>query len=267
MLVLFFCVCLAVPCGLSAQDYRSESLSVSHGDANSAVFITVGGVQIDFAGTASSQQTKPKSGKGSRSRSQSWRYVGPGFSMHIGFNNFTTPDYSAYPADERYFLDITGKSISFSLMAFGVGVESGRRRNRRFFTGLAMKWDNYVFSGITLGKGDDGMIHPVPIDEGYKKSKLTTFAIHVPLAFGFKLGPMRMETGVYGDMIVKSFTKYNRPKHKTHGAFGVRMFQPGVMFSLGVKNLSFYANYSIMPFFKDGVGPKTHVYTLGIKVF
>ncbi len=135
-----------------------------------------------------------------------------------------------------------------------------------FGAGLRSRWDNYVFAdNMTIVREGDN-IYPVILDKEYKKSKLGTFSIDVPVVFDFKIARVAtLSTGVYGGVMLGDHTKYKFPKHKDRGDFATNFWQAGAMVRLKFKRLpDIFANYSFVPLFKNGAGPRVQPYTIGI---
>lgn len=189
-------------------------------------------------------------------------------SLQLGFNMLTAPDYSGYTADEGDFLELNnGKSIHFSFNLIGLHVPLVRFENRSklsFLASLGLKWSNYTFSNdITLEK-IGGRLHPRDIDGRYKKSKLTTFALSVPVELKYESrSKFKASVGGYVDFTTRQFTKYKKPKHKNVGDYGVNFMQFGVIAKVGYRQFYLFGSYGLTPLFKDWKGPRTNPFTVG----
>lgn len=264
---------ILAPAIVRAQSYTSYTTEVkdvvisNNKDNSGTMSMSFGGVKIEFGNESVATAKKTTEIKATETQNNISIYCSP-TSMYIGINNFISPNYSAYPEGEKHFLDLASKSVSFAYMPLGIKLEMGKNNNVKFDIGIGLKWDNYTFNDLTLRKGDDGMVHPVAIDPDYEKSKLTTFSFHVPVTLKQKIGPVRIEAGAYCDFITNSFTKYKNPKHKESGGYGIAPVQPGLTFAVGYKDgFALYGNMGLAPFFRNGEGPRTKTYTIGIKLF
>lgn len=222
--------------------------------------LSVGGLMVDF------ENRKEENRKGNERR--------PSFNIGspaIGFIGLTAPDYSMYPAGTgRFLLLDNARSISVSIDAGVFSLPLGRADKTRLITGLRLKWDNYAFrERLTLEK-QDGMIFPVeiPAERGrFKKSKLTTFSLNVPVALHVKINRIiYLEGGMYADLVLRQHTKVKFPKEWTVANFGVNFFQFGLGGEIGIRKVgSIYFRHGITPLFENGSGPKTRPFSVGIR--
>ena len=191
----------------------------------------------------------------------------------IGFIGLTTPDYSIYPAETGKFLRLDNvKSISLAFDAAVVNLPLDRRNVVGLRGGLRFKWDNYAFSGRNRLIVSDGMIQPQATPEerrDYKKSKLTTFSVNMPLTLRVQITRnLAISGGVYGDLVLRQHTKVKFPKEKSKGDFGVNFFQYGLIGQIGLrKSVSVYFQYGLTPLFESGAGPKTYPFSVGVNLF
>ena len=187
--------------------------------------------------------------------------------FQLGFTGLTKPDYSMYGDDMWKFLDLNnGKSISF---AFEASVNFALSYSNRTWisVGIRPRWNNYVFSEKMTIVKHEGMINPIMLDEmkRFKKSKLSTFSLDVPVLFEFR--PARrlsITAGGYVGMTLGDHTKVKFRKDKDKGDFGMNFLNAGLIVRLQYRNIGIFADYSLTPLFKDEVGPKTQPFTIGI---
>ncbi len=161
-----------------------------------------------------------------------------------------------------------GKSINISV---------DFRRNRAlnpaktvwFSMGLRARHNNYVFRDeMTLGHENENIV-AVPLEHNrrFKKSKLLTGSLDVPVAFRFRIArAIRLETGVYGGITVGDRTKIKFPKEKDRGDWRTNFWQAGATVRLRVKPLPFgvFGTYSFTPLFENGAGPRVNPFTIGL---
>lgn len=284
-----FAVLAAFPTGARAQaviDQKGNTLEVKssegkevitilHDEAEEGFSLKIGGFNINLQ--AKPEELPPtqyialdvftsRERVVARQRRLPWIDVG---NFQIGFIGLNEPDYSMYSPETPAFLDLNhGRSVSF---AFEVTANFPLDYRGRVWLsgGLRPRWDNYSFADpYTIIKAD-GMIQPQALDtdgmKDYKKSKLTTFSIDVPLILSFSLSRyFSIGGGVYGGFVLADYTKYKFPKVKDHGDFGLNFFQAGATIRVKIWRVGAFFNYNFTPLFKDGVGPKTQPYMFGI---
>ena len=186
--------------------------------------------------------------------------------FEFGFMDFSSVDYGMYPPEYRNFMDLNNaRSIHITYYLLDGYVPISHSGNFGISAGLGLSWDNYVFANdITLAR-HDGMVMPVPIDPGYKKSKFSTFSLSVPLVLGLSFNKFSLSGGVYGDMIVSQHTKYKKPKHKEKYVNYADMLQGGVTVRIGFCHCSLFVKYALTDLFKPDRGlPKVYPLTIGI---
>jgi hypothetical protein len=185
--------------------------------------------------------------------------------MEMGWCNLVGTDYAGYAQQD--FLDCKNglRSFHFGVDIVKATVALNQSRSLYFVTGVQMNNENYSFTNhVTLGY-ENGKIIPIPISSDYKKSKLVTTYFAVPL--GFKWDLFR-ETSLaaygFGGVLMESYTKYKKPKHKDHGIDGLNPFQYGVGATLSFDDYGIFAKYSTSPLFESGKGPKAYSFSTGI---
>ncbi len=234
--------------------------------------ISIAGFVIDFEGRGG------KSALPTPRPRENYRHVYTGNMRQIstggfmlGFTSLSKPDYSMYDEEMWDFMDLdVGKSISVSFdVVLGLPLTP---TNRTYFAvGFRPRWNNYVFNNrITIEKSG-GMVRPVELEQEhgdmkrYKKSKLTTFSLDVPVMIEFYPAKrLSLTGGVYGGITLGDHTKVKYPKSKNRGDFGVNFFNAGAFARVKFYHVGVFVNYSFTPLFKDGVGPKTRPLTIGI---
>ncbi len=197
--------------------------------------------------------------------------------MEFGVNTMTDPDYSLYAADQQNFLDLNhNRSTEFNLNLFwtSIGLQKNKG-NIGIVTGLGFSWNNYFFAkDITIEQGDD-MIVPIELSDatGYKnveKTKLVASYLTIPLLFEFQVptnnSPLYLQVGGIGGIKLNSHTKvkHGGNKDKDFDDFYLSPFRYGATARLGYGSIYLYANYFFSELFKDGRGPVTNPYTIGI---
>ena len=178
-----------------------------------------------------------------------------------------SPNYAAYPVEERGFMDLNvGQSIYVGWNMFRLSQAFNRTHSLGFTTGLSLVWNNYAFAENLTVVRRDRMIHPEPIGDQYKKSKITTFSLMIPLVFEVSHRNFFCSAGVYGGVVLGAHTKYKKPKHKTKSNPYLNTFQAGITARLGLRRLYAFTNVALTPFFVNAKGPDTQTYTIGFGI-
>lgn len=185
-------------------------------------------------------------------------------SAEVGITDFVATDYSMYPADERGFMDLNGKSIHITFNLGGGTMPLVSDGKLSLSGGIGIACDNYVFSEkVTITK-EGGMIRPVPIDGSYKKSKFNTVSLKLPLTLDLNLRPVTVSAGAYGSAVISQHTKYKKPKHKEKGLGYMNTFQAGLTARVWYDCVGVFANYGLTDFFRHDSGPELHPLTIGL---
>lgn len=262
----------AVTSKQSAISFQDETgnqvLDVSPDPQSGGLSITVGGYQLVLSGKKDHSKIKtPGEGKKQSSRItiKKSKYDGHLSTLEMGFNELTMLDYSAYPANEQGFMELNnGRSMQVALNLFKVAGALNRAQTLGVSSSLGIVWNDYVFmNDITLERRD-GMVHPVAIANTYKKTKLNTFALRIPLLLDLNFGKkFFLSAGFYGDLVLGSHTKIKFPKEKARNPY-INVFQAGGTVRGGYGNFYVYGNYSATNLFKGGKGPGAQPLTIGL---
>lgn len=187
-------------------------------------------------------------------------------SVELGLNNLTTPDYSSYSNDEHGFLELNNpKSIFININIIGSQTYLGRSRKFGLLTNFSLTMRDYVFdNNITVAK-IDGALHPLPISSSYKKSKLSTVSLTIPVLFEYRISKnFFVGAGPYGEMVIGTHTKYKKPKVKQRGSHYVNMLHGGLTGRIGYNLFYVFGNYELTDLFKSGKAPSVRTYSVGL---
>jgi hypothetical protein len=157
-----------------------------------------------------------------------------------------------------------GKSIhlTFNMFTFSTGLN--KRNTLGLTAGIGFSCNNYRFDTPVTFAVSSRMLHPVDPESYLKKSKLTTFAIHFPLAL--EVNPTRnffFSVGGFVDLVTGTHMKWKAPKDKLRG-LGTNFFQAGTTARIGFKNAYVFGSYNFVEMFRDGRGPVVNPYTIGM---
>lgn len=143
--------------------------------------------------------------------------------------------------------------------------------NRKGTFGLSMalgiRANNYSFNeAITMEKAG-GIVKPVVLAGDVKKSKFTTAAIHIPMEVTIgKPYKLAFSVGGFADLNFNSHTKikYKGGEKDKVRNFPVNFIQAGFTARISCRYLSLYCNWNPVGVFKDEMGPKMQVWSIGI---
>lgn len=187
-----------------------------------------------------------------------------------GVNMFQKQDYSMYGGNT--FMDLNhGKSITVNLN-FAEWAFKNEANNFALVTGLGFSFMDFTFDNpVTIVK-TDGIIQPFDLNpNGLKKSKLNVSYLTAPLMLELKT-PLRLNgskvyigAGVIGGLNIGSFTKYKYKddKEKNKGNLNISPFKYDLTGRIGFGDFWIFANYSMVPLFKENKGPELYPLTIG----
>jgi hypothetical protein len=198
------------------------------------------------------------------------RYAGRIGFLEVGFNNFKTSGdaYSIYPENEKGFMDLKVERsvhLAFNLTTFSA---STRNNVLGVTMGLGITADNYVFETPSRYQKINNVIHPLVRETNLTKSKLTTIALHLPVALEINLSKhLFISMGAYADLGLVSYFKSKRPIEKIYSP-GTNFLQAGVTARIGYYDVFYlFANYGLLELFKEGRGPAVTPYNFGLGFF
>jgi hypothetical protein len=200
--------------------------------------------------------------------------------VHLGINSFLQKDYSNYlPAQDGFMNLKIWRSFSYQINFWQKSISLQRYHNAiGLVTGLGLCFDDYRFNPeVTLEADKNGVIQPVyPGYEEMRKSKLSTFYGRVPLLLEFQIpvGHFQRRFFISGGVVfgykLGSHTKikYHQEgiseKVKFRDELYLSDFRYSYSVRMGYRWFNVFAEYSPVPFFKDGHGPVLYPFTVGI---
>lgn len=186
--------------------------------------------------------------------------------ISYGINVLTNePNYGNW-ADEASFMTDDIGAGRLGIEAAGIQVSLDRKRNVFFKASLNASIDMYRFRrAMTLINEDDGALMPAPISGVVKKSKMVTTYIGVGAGFGFKLSKVKLTLDFNVDALAGSYVKYKNPSKTKYdiGGFNNIRYRAGA--SISLCDFGIYADYSLTPLFREGVGNDGRVLSIGIR--
>lgn len=189
--------------------------------------------------------------------------------FELGFNTLPGPNYSLYGSSAGCglydFMDLrSAKSLRFAFSLGDVTLYLDRQRRFALTTALQIVFDEYVFSNDVRLVKYNGMLIPEAIPPSYKKSKITTTSLQVPVIFTVgKSRSFHFSAGVYGGVRIGNHAKIKFPKEKTYDMY-MAPFYGGLTVRAGFRGLYVYTNYALSDMFKKGKGPSVSPLTVGL---
>ena len=200
--------------------------------------------------------------------------------LEIGLNNYLTPDFDmTLPADQSYMDLNTGKSwnVNLNIVDYGFGLGTSYVG---IATGLGFELMNYNFDGQNGIMKDDVSREIVGYFPDYAgnitKSKMNITYVTAPLLLEFQIptGNKRIHIsgGVVGGIKLWSNTKIKytvageKSKEKAKGDYNLTPLRWGFTARVGYRMLNLYANYYMMPLFKEGQGPELYPFSVGLVI-
>lgn len=189
-----------------------------------------------------------------------------GFGM--GFNSFTGDDLPLRKGNSlEYNVNFMEFSLPFS------------RYNWAVVTGAGIRWNRYRLDTDAYLMEVDGVTQLVPVSEdmNFKKSKLNTTSITIPVLLEWQTRKVRhrprffISGGVVGVVKTMSSSKVtylnDRGKSKTEkmdGGMNLRPVSMDLLFQAGVGCMGLYFKYSPIESFESGNGPKVNPISFGL---
>ena len=224
----------------------------------------------DTAKTDSAQNQRDYNRTSSRRSTNSWRRS---VDFQIGLNTWITPANTAIgsivapdliPLGSRYV------AVAFSQRPTLV---DGKRTKLSLYYAAEASWNNFMFQDPILVQKGPTNIQFVQSPEPLKKSKLTTFALQLPvvprLSFYNSSGRKVFHIGL-GGFIGYRLDSYTKIKHENssntrdHNNFYLNNLRYGLVGHLGIVKTSLFVKYDLNPVFQAGKGPDVRALSFGI---
>lgn len=185
--------------------------------------------------------------------------------------------------DGNKFNDINGVSLKqersneFFINPFETVLVS-MGSNLGISSGLGFSWHNFFLENNTrFAEHDDNtVVEPAPKGISYKKSRLRTFQVNIPLLLEIQIRPKHSDTFYLSGGVVGGINLFSSQKVKYTDVRGknIKEVDKGLnvsrltmdfMAQIGYGDLGIYAKYSPFSLFQNGKGPNVQTASIGIK--
>lgn len=198
------------------------------------------------------------------------------FSTKFGLNNLlNTNDKFDMPVGHESMELTNGRSMNFELM-FATHAVKIFRDNLRFIYGIGIDYNNYRFTqNVNLSREAEGpLLGTIDSLIDYKKNKLVTQYLTVPLLLNINLGPegdekFNLTFGPSFGYLIGSHQKQkwedgSKEKRKIKDGYHLEDWRIGYQASIGYSGTMLYAKYFPNPVFQANQGPDVRTVAFGI---
>ena len=166
-------------------------------------------------------------------------------------------------------IDVEGQSRGFNfyfLNDYGLG-----ESNVSIGVGLGLGTDNVFTNGQFIETADSTFLNPLDESIEYKKNKLTTAHIDLPVELRFKSNPgnngksFKISAGFKAGLLINNHTKFKTDddKIKVHGIDNIENFRYGPTARIGYGDLMLNGYMQLNELFQDE-GPQMKPWSIGI---
>ncbi len=177
----------------------------------------------------------------------------------------THSNWSDVPAG----IDVEGKSRGFNfyfMNDYGLG-----ESNVSFAVGLGLGTDNVFTNGQFIETEDSTFLRPLDSEIDYKKNKLATTFLDLPIELRVKTNPgnngksFKVAAGFKAGLLINNHTKFKTKddKIKVHGIDNIESFRYGPTARIGYGDFSINGFMQLNELFKDE-GPQMKPWSVGI---
>jgi len=197
------------------------------------------------------------------------------FNMQLGLNNLINADNKLeMPTGSEDMELITGKSLDFQLHIVQQAINLYRGKIR-FVYGVGIDFNNYRFNkNVNLTKNSEPLATTISAND-YKKNKLVTQYLTVPVLLDFELGRgddgVKLAFGPNFGYLIGSHQKLKweddgKNKVKVRDDFNLEQFRMGYEVQFGYGSFTLYGRYFPQSIFKANQGPDVRTVSAGILI-
>lgn len=187
-------------------------------------------------------------------------------SVYLGYNVFTyKPNYGNW-ADQQNFMTDNTYGWRLGCEPFCVQVSLDRRQSVFFRVAMNSYVDVYRFKDpMTLINDENGNLMPESIEGTVKKSRMTNNYFGLCTGLGFKISRLKLMFDFSADLLAGSMAMYKNPKKTQYDISGFNNIRYKVGASATVNGFGIYADYSLTPLFREGIGNDGSVLSAGVR--
>ena len=242
---------------LSAQEIANDS-TIIFGKTGQNRMTIVNNETVKFKIAGKEFQIKADSEVAPKKEKIEYATISSLGAIELGINTMVNTNYSMYTPQEATMMQFGNRKSTY--VAMNLFTENLRLTKTGSFSvdmGVGLAWENYVFAGDYSMRYIDGIMQPIQLDSGVKKSKLMARYLHMPalLNYSYKT-KFFIAAGVNLDVLIGTRLKQKDPKvvHKSE-TVTLAPIQVGGTLRIGNDDFYGFINYSPMEMFKSGTGP------------
>jgi len=196
--------------------------------------------------------------------------------IEIGVNNYLNRYYKMEVPGGYDFMDLkTSKSVGVSINFYEQNIKL-YKEHFGLVTGLGLTYNNYKFINNTLLTPKVPLVQAVEdTTRDFIKNKLTVSYLTMPLILEVNTGKnnkFHIGAGAIMGIRLGAHTKQvyeingTKNKDKTFDDFNLHPFKADATVRIGFGIVNLFANYSLLPLFKDGKQPELYPFTVGLRI-
>jgi hypothetical protein len=197
--------------------------------------------------------------------------------FHVGFNNLMNTDGKLETADNYGSLEISsGNSINFQWDILTQAMNLYKQKIRLVY-GIGIDYNNYNFKQSVSLNTDSIPLFITQDGVEYKKNKLVTQYLNIPLMLNFKLSPkneegeMYISAGANFGYLIRSHQKQvwednGKRKNKVRDDYSLEKYRIGYEVQFGYNNVILYGKYFPKSIFQANQGPELRTLSAGILI-
>jgi hypothetical protein len=243
----------------TAQAQESDDRTIAFGqNKQNQITLEEDKINLKIAGKELSLSSNDKAVKVLKYGDSSYGSISSLGVIELGLNTLAMADYSIYSPEEATMMQFGNKKSTY--VALNIFTDNYRLNKTGSFSvdmGVGIAWENYVFAGDYSMRYIDGMMRPIALDSGVKKSKLMARYLHMPVLLNYThKNKFFIAAGVNLDVSIGTRLKQKEPKivYKKE-IVTLNPIQVGGTLRIGNDWFYGFINYSFMEMFKPQKGP------------
>ncbi|OQX97264.1 MAG: hypothetical protein B6I20_12990 [Bacteroidetes bacterium 4572_117] len=200
------------------------------------------------------------------------RFEGHWAGFEIGLNTYVDSEYKTVLDGNELFELNPERSWVFNINFIEFSIPFGKSAG--LVTGMGATWNKYQFrNNVNVFENSEGtIVAEKELVKEYEKNSLNLWYMSIPLLFEFQIPVARSKPGIHVSFgVVGSLKLDSRAKQHTKddeyvvkSDFQIPGFKYGFTARIGYKFIKLFANYDVVPLFKEGRGPEVYPVSAGI---